>query len=41
LVPRGFEVTPIFLDRLPNFGSELLHERVKVLVRAAKAGAPQ
>jgi response regulator RpfG family c-di-GMP phosphodiesterase len=41
LVPRGFEVTSIFLDRLPNFGAELLSERVKILVRAAQPGAPK
>jgi response regulator RpfG family c-di-GMP phosphodiesterase len=30
LVSKGFEVTATFLQRLPNFGPELLAERVKV-----------
>jgi response regulator RpfG family c-di-GMP phosphodiesterase len=36
LVPRGFEVTPMFLERMGNFGPELLSEIVKVVVPAAK-----
>jgi CheY-like chemotaxis protein len=32
LVPRGFEVTTAFLERIPNFGPELLAEKVRVLV---------
>jgi response regulator RpfG family c-di-GMP phosphodiesterase len=36
LVPRGFEVTAMFLDRSRNFGPELLDENVKVMVPAAK-----
>ena len=37
LVPRGFEVTSLFLERIRNFGPELLAETVKVVVPAAKA----
>jgi response regulator RpfG family c-di-GMP phosphodiesterase len=36
LVPRGFEVTSLFLERSRNFGPELLAENVKVMVLAAK-----
>jgi response regulator RpfG family c-di-GMP phosphodiesterase len=36
LVPRGFEVTPTFLERIRNFGPDLLAEKVKVLVPVAK-----
>jgi response regulator RpfG family c-di-GMP phosphodiesterase len=36
LVPRGFEVTSAFLERIRNFGPELLAETVKVIVPAAK-----
>jgi response regulator RpfG family c-di-GMP phosphodiesterase len=36
LVPRGFEVTNLFLERSRNFGPELLAENVKVIVPAAK-----
>jgi CheY-like chemotaxis protein len=36
LVPRGFEVTPLFLERMGRFGPELLSEMVKVMVPAAK-----
>jgi CheY-like chemotaxis protein len=34
LVPRGFEVTNIFLERSRNFGPELLEEIIKVVVPA-------
>jgi CheY-like chemotaxis protein len=37
LVPRGFEVTALFLDRRRNLGPELLDEVVRVIVPAAKA----
>jgi response regulator RpfG family c-di-GMP phosphodiesterase len=37
LVPRGFEVTALFLERIGNFGPEMLAESVRVLVPAAKA----
>jgi response regulator RpfG family c-di-GMP phosphodiesterase len=37
LVPRGFEITETFLQRLHNFGASILAEKVKVLVPAAKA----
>jgi response regulator RpfG family c-di-GMP phosphodiesterase len=40
LVPRGFEVTSLFLERMGNFGPELLSETVKVMVPAAKPVAP-
>jgi response regulator RpfG family c-di-GMP phosphodiesterase len=37
LVPRGFEVTQLFVERIVNFGPELLAEMVKVIVPAAQA----
>jgi hypothetical protein len=37
LVPRGFEVSEPFLEKLKNFGAGILNEKVKVLVPAAKA----
>ena len=37
LVPRGFEVTGPFLERIRNFGPELLAETVRVVVPAAQA----
>ena len=40
LVPRGFEVSESFLQRLHNFGSGILEERVKVMVHVAKAVEP-
>jgi CheY-like chemotaxis protein len=40
LVPRGFEVTPMFLDRSRSFGPELLEEIIKVVVPAPKALDP-
>jgi response regulator RpfG family c-di-GMP phosphodiesterase len=36
LVPRGFEVSETFMERLPNFGATILAEKIKVLVPAAK-----
>lgn len=36
LVPRGFEVSEPFLQRLHNFGSGILDERIKVLAPASK-----
>jgi hypothetical protein len=39
LVPRGFEVTSPFLERIRNFGPELLAEKVRVVVPAAKAAS--
>ena len=41
LVPRGFEVTKLFLEKLRNFGPDLLNEIVKVAVQqgAVPAGA--
>jgi response regulator RpfG family c-di-GMP phosphodiesterase len=35
LVPRGFEVTQVFLERTRNFGPDLLNEVVRVMVRVA------
>ena len=40
LVPRGYEVTSAFLERVANFGPELLGERVKVTVPAARGVDP-
>ena len=40
LVPRGFEVTPMFLERSRSFGPELLEEIIKVVVPAPKALDP-
>jgi CheY-like chemotaxis protein len=37
LVPRGFEVTSLSLERIRNFGPELLAETVKVIIPAPKA----
>ena len=37
LVPRGFEVSITFLERIRNFGPDLMNETVRVLVPAAKA----
>jgi response regulator RpfG family c-di-GMP phosphodiesterase len=40
LVPRGFEVTTIFLEKRRNFGPELLDEVVRVIVPAVSALVP-
>lgn len=40
LVPKGFEVTATFLERMRNFGTGILHEKVPVLVPASKAVKP-
>ena len=37
LVPKGFEVTPIFLERMRNFGVGILTEKVRVMVQVTKA----
>lgn len=37
LVPRGFEVSETFLQRLHNFGSGLLDEKIKVMIPAPSA----
>jgi hypothetical protein len=37
LVPRGFEVTAVFVERMRNFGPELLAETVRVVIPALKA----
>lgn len=39
LVPRGYEVTSAFLERIPNFGPEMLNESVKVTVPAGRGVA--
>jgi hypothetical protein len=31
-VPKGYEVTETFLERMRNFGSGMLTEKVRVLV---------
>lgn len=36
LVPRGFEISETFLERLRNFGDSIAAEKVRVLVPAAK-----
>jgi CheY-like chemotaxis protein len=33
LVPRGFEVSDSFVARMRNFGSKMLHEEVRVMIR--------
>jgi len=38
LVPKGFEVTEAFLERVRNFGPGILQERVRVS-GAAKQGS--
>ena len=35
VVPRGFEVTQRFLERIANFGGEILEERIPVLIPGA------
>jgi hypothetical protein len=40
LVPSGFEVTPIFLERMRHFGPELLAELVAVDDAAPESEAP-
>ena len=37
LVPRGFEVTERFIERMPNFGDGILGEKVKVRMPATRA----
>ena len=37
LVPKGFEVTTIFLERLRNFGPSILQERVRVTHISARS----
>lgn len=41
LVPKGFEVTPTFRQRIAHFGPDLLAERVRVLVPAARPAEPR
>jgi response regulator RpfG family c-di-GMP phosphodiesterase len=36
LVARGFEVSTTFIERIPNFGPDLMRESVKVMVPGAK-----
>jgi hypothetical protein len=35
IVPRGFVVTPAFLEKVANFGPELMAEKVEVRVPEA------
>jgi hypothetical protein len=35
LVARGFEVTAVFLERIRNYGPDLLGAAVRVLARSA------
>jgi hypothetical protein len=37
LVPKGFEVTETFLERLRNFGPSILQERVRVMIASKHA----
>jgi CheY-like chemotaxis protein len=39
LVPKGFEVTTAFLERMRNFGAGMLNEKVRVLVNVSKHAA--
>jgi response regulator RpfG family c-di-GMP phosphodiesterase len=39
LIPRGFEVSPPFLERLRNFGASILSEEVRVMAPQAKTNA--
>jgi CheY-like chemotaxis protein len=39
LVSRGFEVTHLFLERMRNFGPDLLDEVIRVVIPAAKSVA--
>lgn len=36
LVPKGFEVTSVFIERMRNFGAGILNEKVRVLTNIAK-----
>jgi hypothetical protein len=40
LVPRGYEVSSTFLERIRYFGPDLLNETVKVLVPAPRVATP-
>ena len=37
LVPRGFEITQTFLERLHNFGASILSEKVKVVINSPRS----
>jgi hypothetical protein len=37
LVPKGFEVTETFMERLRNFGPSILQERVRVMIASKHA----
>ena len=39
LVPKGFEVTDVFLERVRNFGTGILAEKVRVLVNVSSVNA--
>jgi hypothetical protein len=38
LVPKGFEVTEAFLQRVRNFGAAILQEKVRVSIAAKRPG---
>lgn len=40
LVPKGFEVTDTFLERMRNYGSGMLSDKVRMIVSAAAPRAP-
>lgn len=40
LIPRGFEISETFIERLRYLGSSMLAEKIKVLVPAARAIGP-
>jgi len=39
LVPRGFEVTDTFLEKVRNFSEGMLTEKIKVLVPSNKVSS--
>lgn len=41
LVPRGFEVTGVFLERIRHFGPDLLNEKIKVVAPRVREVAPE
>jgi hypothetical protein len=38
LVPKGFEITATFVERIVNFGPELLARQVQVVVQSGQPG---
>jgi response regulator RpfG family c-di-GMP phosphodiesterase len=41
LIPRGFEVTSAFLERIRHFGPDILNEKIKVAVPTPRPGAQE